>query len=413
MKRLTLFLLSLLIGYGAQAATVRYSATLNDGDRPANGRFDLQLKGFDQYVGGQSQGMPVVFWNVDVRDGQVELSHDWELPAAVENDLWLELAVRDAGSGQGFTTVDGRSKASLAIGQCWSTTGDSGSNPNVNFLGTTDGAPLVLRSSSGIAVNTSSARDLLTLRGPDSYLFGPTLQMLGDNSDQSESGRIRFVEGTASGNVRGAYIRYDGAQNLLAIGAHPTSDTDPLADVDQITVARSATTRVGIGKVAGEELDVAGDIRLDGALKYVNSLRELRIAPASFAESKDNNCDISAFSIAQSSNFGAGTCTAHMGVLLPFGAHIHRIGMAYINNASAGSAECKLELLRTRFSTIADLALDVESGSATGFAQRNSTSGDFDTDFDGVFTLRARAFGSRCEIKAVLLQYSLPDGFLP
>jgi hypothetical protein len=58
----------------------------------------------------------------------------------------VEVAVREPGQGA-FSRIPARTKAIAAplIGQCWSTTGDSGANPSTNFLGTTDGLPLVLR----------------------------------------------------------------------------------------------------------------------------------------------------------------------------------------------------------------------------------------------------------------------------
>jgi len=85
---------------------------------------------------------------------------------------------------------------------------------------------------------------MLTLRGPDETIMGPSLFFFGNSSDQVESGRIRFVEGTASTNFRGAYIRYDGSGNTsgnrLHIGVHNPSSNSTLDDIDIITIERSS-----------------------------------------------------------------------------------------------------------------------------------------------------------------------------
>lgn len=80
---------------------------------------------------------------------------------------------------------------------------------------------------------------MITMRGPDNAENGPILYMSGDGSDQSESGRIRFVETTASTSWRGAFVHYDGSANQLKIGTHNTSDNTPGNDLSAITINRS------------------------------------------------------------------------------------------------------------------------------------------------------------------------------
>jgi trimeric autotransporter adhesin len=81
---------------------------------------------------------------VVVTDGVFRIEFD--LPPG-QDEAWVELAVRAAGEST-WSPIPGRTKATAAsstIGQCWSSTGDDGSNPTLNFLGTTDAQPLVLR----------------------------------------------------------------------------------------------------------------------------------------------------------------------------------------------------------------------------------------------------------------------------
>ena len=128
----------------AFAGSFVYEGRLDDLGQPANGRYDLQLTAFGHEHVSAKLAAPITFEGVAVQDGRFRL--DVELPLANADAVWLEVAVRESGAGA-FSAIPGRSKAIAAplIGACWSTTGDSGSNPATNFLGTTDGQPLVLR----------------------------------------------------------------------------------------------------------------------------------------------------------------------------------------------------------------------------------------------------------------------------
>jgi hypothetical protein len=128
----------------AQAAQFVYEGRLDDRGQPANGRYDLKLTAFGQAAGGTNLAAPVTVTDVAVKDGQFRVELD--LPLVAADQVWLEVALR--GSGEpGFSAIPGRSKAIAAplIGACWSTTGDSGSDPSTNFIGTTDAQPFVVR----------------------------------------------------------------------------------------------------------------------------------------------------------------------------------------------------------------------------------------------------------------------------
>jgi hypothetical protein len=140
-----------------------------------------------------------------------------------------------------------------------------------------------------IGVGDVSPRAMVTVRGPNHATDGPIMFMYGDGSDQSESGRIRFVEGTAAGTNRGAYIHYDGSANRLHVG---TVNGDNV-DTNSMTINRS-TRFVGLGVDPTQRLHVNGnaladahtltsDARLkenvatlENALDIVGSLRGVR-----------------------------------------------------------------------------------------------------------------------------------------
>ena len=140
---LTAALLAALIP-AAHAGEFVYQGQLDDRGVPANGRYDVRIAAFGDEQSPQTLLAPVEFPGVDVKDGRFELRFD--TPLAGDREAWLEVAVRDAGAST-YANIPGRSKALAAplIGACWSVTGDSGSNPATNFLGTTDAQPLVLR----------------------------------------------------------------------------------------------------------------------------------------------------------------------------------------------------------------------------------------------------------------------------
>jgi hypothetical protein len=117
---------------------------------------------------------------------------------------------------------------------------------NADFNSTGSNQFLV-RAAGGVGINTNSPRSMLTLQGPDDSTFGPNILLFGNASDQFESGRIRFVEGTALGNWRGAYLHFDGSANKFHIGVHNTNDNSTANDVNALTITRTSVPSVGIG----------------------------------------------------------------------------------------------------------------------------------------------------------------------
>jgi hypothetical protein len=143
----------------AQAAQFVYEGRLDDRGQPANGRYDLKITAFGQAAGGTTLAAPVTVTDVAVKDGQFRVELD--LPLVATDQVWLEVALR--GSGEpGFSAIPGRSKAVAAplIGACWSTTGDSGSDPATHFIGTTDNQPFVVRTQNAQSLRIEPSGEL-------------------------------------------------------------------------------------------------------------------------------------------------------------------------------------------------------------------------------------------------------------
>lgn len=78
-------------------------------------------------------------------------------------------------------------------------------------------------------------------------------------TNQFESGRIRFTEFPGT-SYQGAFIHYDGSENVFNIGVHHTDDETTGSDTNAISILRS-NGNVGIGTDnPGYKLDVAGTI---------------------------------------------------------------------------------------------------------------------------------------------------------
>ncbi|MHC4695466.1 MAG: hypothetical protein ACYTFA_01840 [Planctomycetota bacterium] len=138
--------------------------------------------------------------------------------------------------------------------------------------------------SGNVGIGNDSPDSKLHIVGPNDPTAGPILTLEADTADSAESGRIRFGEST--GNLRGAFLHYDGFANELHIGTHNAATSDPADDVNMITLERSTGRvgvhtsvpqqpfhvagstymegSVGIRTIPSEDLHVAGDSRFDG-----------------------------------------------------------------------------------------------------------------------------------------------------
>jgi hypothetical protein len=219
----------------AHAASFVYEGRLDDLGQAANSRYDLRLSAYGHAAQGTTLAAPITFEGVEVREGRFRL--DVELPAVQADQVWLEVAVRGSGEPS-FSAIPGRAKAIAAplIGTCWSSTGDSGTNPATNFIGTTDAQPFLVR--------TANARSLRI--EPSAQTFGsPALPITSNTIGGSRSNVV-------SAGVRGATI---------AGGGLPSGDSDP----DFLNESPNRVTD-HYGTVSGGYANRAGD---NGALATV------------------------------------------------------------------------------------------------------------------------------------------------
>ena len=196
--RLKLFVPCLALAVGvhqaaAQGTAFNYQGRLTNQGNPATGNYDLTFSVFDASAGGNLVAGPMESDSLAVNNGQFTVTLDFGAGVFTGSDLWLEMGVRPSG-GTAFATLSprqqilptpyamfagraaGLSDAALTVSQVqvaggapsagqvlgfdgssfvwsdivasgggWSLTGNAGSTPTVNFLGTVDNQALDLR----------------------------------------------------------------------------------------------------------------------------------------------------------------------------------------------------------------------------------------------------------------------------
>lgn len=323
-----LALTAALAAPSAHAARLVYSGVLEVDGQPANGRHDVRVTAYASADGAVPKASPVEFHAVEVKDGRFEVALD--LPGEAK-EAWVDLAVRPTGSGA-FVPLLGRSKAALApeaIGQCWSSTGDSGSNPATNFLGTTDAQPLVFRTQStrslrlepssvlqsgnpitanviaGSAVNsvTQNVRGATIAGGGANFTGDPDFSSANANFVSDHYGAIGGGFGNVAGdqlgsNADAAYATVGGGRNSTATGLGSTvsGGAENLAIGAHATVGggfRNRTTQAD-ATIAGGERNSANGAASAVAGGGANDARGLR----SFVAGGSFNCAGADFSFA-------------------------------------------------------------------------------------------------------------------
>ncbi len=133
---------------GAHAASYIYKGELLDRGEPAEGDYDLRIRAFADAEGRQPVGSAFEAYRVPVSEGRFATGFD--LPESSAQTLWIDVALRRHGDGDGeFKHLGGLEPVSVTGGACpasWQLAGNAGV-PSGSLVGTTDGAPLRLGSS--------------------------------------------------------------------------------------------------------------------------------------------------------------------------------------------------------------------------------------------------------------------------
>ena len=293
----------------AQGTAFTYQGRLNDGNAPANGKYDLQFTIYDSPGGGLIVGGPLTNAPATVSNGLFTVTLDPGAGVLTGPARWLEIGVRTNGSvsayqtlsprqpltavpyavtagnvtgvvpagslsgsypgavtfnnganvfdgtfngnGSGLTALNASQLASgtvpsAALGNAWQIGGNSGTSPDTNFLGTADNQPLELR------VNESRAFRLEPGNNTNSVIGAPNVVGGAPNN------------GVDNG-VYGATIAGGGAVNMTGYLPGPSSNRVS-AIFGSIGGGRLNTVRADHGTIGGGLSNTIQALAYDGMI---------------------------------------------------------------------------------------------------------------------------------------------------
>jgi hypothetical protein len=240
----------------AQGTAFTYQGQLNSSGGPATGSFDLVFTLYGDATGGSSLAGPVTNTAVAVTNGLFATAVDFGDGKFTGGSNWLSISVRTngagaltqlaprtqlnptpyaifaeganagglsgvipagnfsgtygspvnldnaansfSGNGTGLTNVNATLLGGLAVSNFWQTTGNAGTVPGVNFLGTSDNEPLILRADNQVGLQLQ----YVSSGGVDSFSSG--MNIIGGYSGNTISNGV--IGGTIAGG--GDYSRF-------------------------------------------------------------------------------------------------------------------------------------------------------------------------------------------------------------
>lgn len=132
--------------------SLTYKGTLRDGEKAANGTYDLQVQLFSAEHGGKPITFPITLPNVAVKNGSFQVPVDLPGKLPANAPAWLQAQIKPPGSSA-FYPLNGRQQIDSTLGNtCWEVGGNTAvTSP---FVGVTD---------------TNSA--LLAIQNNDAFLY--------------------------------------------------------------------------------------------------------------------------------------------------------------------------------------------------------------------------------------------------
>ena len=269
-----------------------YQGELRLADTPIAGAHDFRFQLFNAETGGNQQGSQIELSSVPVLDGVFTVSLDFGSSAFTSQPRWLEIQVRDSSVGGSYQTLSPRTRltavpfalasnfalarsvntdsiepgavgagqintsqvqrrvadictggqaiaqinsdgsvACVSGGSGWSLTGNAGTNPANNFVGTTDAAPLVLRAGNQRlalfeSVSTGQGPSANIIMGSPENFIGPGVRgaTIGGGGAEDTSTTSRSANRVLSnwGTVAGGFGNTAGSDSAPQESLFPT-----------------------------------------------------------------------------------------------------------------------------------------------------------------------------------------------
>ena len=178
--------------------------------------------------------------------------------------------------GQSFNGTQNVSGNLTSVGNITGTSGITitagGSNQNVVLTPTGTGYTLL---NGSVGIGNSTPNNKLTIQAGDDKDSGPIINLGGNDVNQFESGRIRFTEKVTGATpfYQGAYLHYDGSNNLFHIGVHDDANSLIAGDTNAISIVRSSGN-VGIGTTTSPNSKLyvsAGTLAINQRAMFINA----------------------------------------------------------------------------------------------------------------------------------------------
>ena len=241
------------------SAAFSYQGSLRWGGAPASGAFDFQFILTNAASGGSQVGATVTLQDVAVSNGNFTVQLDFGAAAFDGQARWLQVGVRPGASTGAYTILSPRNALTavpyaLYARNAWSLTGNAGTTPGANFLGTTDNQALELK--------VNGQRALRLEPATSGSAFGPNV-IAGHAGNSVASGQIAQTiagggsnalqcgtSGTApcTNEVTNGYGTVGGGGGNTAIGDFATVGGGNANTADD----RSVTIAGGEGNTAGD-----------------------------------------------------------------------------------------------------------------------------------------------------------------
>ena len=236
------------VSAAALGTAITYQGRLNDSGLPANAAYDFQFSLHNAESGGAQVGSPVLKNDVPVSDGYFTVLLDFGAGAFMNEARWLEVGVRPGASAGAYTVLSPRQALTAApfalyapnagsvpwsglsgvpagfvdgvdndTTTFWSLTGNAGTNPSGNYLGTSDNQAFEIRVNGLRALRIIPAASANLVGGYSGNsvttgVAGATISGGGSSSDFSTNyvtdswGTVGGGAGNTAGNSTGTLV---------------------------------------------------------------------------------------------------------------------------------------------------------------------------------------------------------------
>jgi len=231
-----------------------YQGRLSQGGTPANGIFDFEFCLFDTLNGGNQVGVPIPFNDLSLTDGYFTIQLNFGESIFNGQARYLEVSVRLGTNTGGFTILSPRQELTATPNALyslsapwsgltgiptgfadgidndttsfWSLTGNSGTDPAINFIGTADnvGLTFVVSGTTALRLEPGTVPNLIGGLFRNSVTPGVVGGTISGGGSTDLPNQVQANYGTVGGGIgntaSGAYATVGGGKSNTASGVY-------------------------------------------------------------------------------------------------------------------------------------------------------------------------------------------------